>query len=127
VFDNYHTHVRSGPTHVSVEEKRAPTDESVKLLREMEQKARDAVVQSVRVDTNEFKGVLNKMHDPLNDQDAWCVVFDLNGKRIEVIERQERWENISEFVPKLSAAVADRIAAHILIAFSDAMPRSKFD
>lgn len=47
------------PSHhsVSVTEKRAPTDESVRLLKEMESAVREKVVESVRVERNGIKAV----------------------------------------------------------------------
>jgi hypothetical protein len=39
----------------TIVEKRAPTDESVKLLNEMQEKAKENIVKSVVIDSNELK------------------------------------------------------------------------
>lgn len=57
----FDTHIhRSAPNysqsvHVKTTEQRAPTDESVRLLREMEEKARDSIFLSFRSAPNGFK------------------------------------------------------------------------
>lgn len=60
---------------VRIEEKRAPTDESVKLLREMEQAARDSVLLSATVgQDNELKALLT-----LN-QNLFDMSYELHAK-----------------------------------------------
>lgn len=59
---------------------RAPTDESVKLLREMEEKAEARVIQSVRVGDTVFECVVHQSFDAMSDQAVWRAVFKLNGK-----------------------------------------------
>jgi len=57
----FDTHVhRAAPNypqriHTEITEQRAPTDDSVRLLREMEDKARDSVLFAIRCDANPFK------------------------------------------------------------------------
>ena len=59
---------------------RAPTDESVKLLREMEEKAEAEVIQAVRVGDTVFECVVQRRFDAMSDQTLWRAVFKLNGK-----------------------------------------------
>lgn len=47
------THV-SGPSHVTVTEKRAPTDESIRLAKEFEAEALRGIVKAHRLTTTEF-------------------------------------------------------------------------
>ena len=54
--------------HVTVTEKRAPTDESVKLLREMEAKAEAEVVKAVSVSNSTFECVIHQQIDNLSDR-----------------------------------------------------------
>jgi hypothetical protein len=62
-------------------EKRAPTDESVRLLREVEAEAKAAVVKSVRVANTDIDIVVHKQYDIINDQTLYRMVYSLNGKR----------------------------------------------
>ena len=52
IIDNSKTELVPYEKTVNVTEKRAPTDESIKLLREMEQKALNSVVDAIEVRTN---------------------------------------------------------------------------
>lgn len=69
--------------HVTVTEKRAPTDDSVKLLREMEQKAEAEIVKSVRVGNATFECVIHQFADYASDDHVWRAVFKLNGKQMK--------------------------------------------
>ena len=43
--------------NVKVKEKRAPTDESVRLLNEMQEKARENILATIKVDDNKLKAI----------------------------------------------------------------------
>jgi uncharacterized Fe-S cluster-containing radical SAM superfamily protein len=66
-------------------EQRAPTDESVRLLREMEQKARAEILKTVRLDGNEFKAVIHHLRDELSLLDKYKIIFELNGEKHELV------------------------------------------
>ena len=74
----------------TVHEHRAPTDASVKLLREMEQAAEAKVVNAVRVGNTSFECVVHREVDNMNDQAVFRAVFKLNGKRDTAEHRCER-------------------------------------
>lgn len=75
---------------VHVHEHRAPTDASVKLLREMEQAAEAKVIEAVRVGNISFECVVHREVDNLNDQVVFRAVFKLNGKQETAEHRRER-------------------------------------
>ena len=62
-------HVRAVNTKVNIH--RAPTDESVRLLKEMETAARDKIIESVAVRDNGFEDVMHFASPPrrLDHQD----------------------------------------------------------
>lgn len=64
-------------------EVRAPTDASIRILREMELAAEDKVIKAVRVESTAVDAVLHKMHDLLNFQDCYRCVFKLNGAHLQ--------------------------------------------
>lgn len=68
---------------VNVHEHRAPTDKSIELLREMEQKIRDQVEQSVRLTDNGFECVVQQWRDAYADDLVTIALFSLNGKRMQ--------------------------------------------
>ncbi len=64
-----------------VHEKRAPTDESVRLLKEMEDAARSKIEQSIRLTDNAFSGLVSVWTDQMNRQLVVVVSYSLNGHR----------------------------------------------
>ena len=56
MFNRIYNDVASGPTNttVKVTEQRAPTDDSVRLLKEMEEAARKKITESTTVHNTEF-------------------------------------------------------------------------
>lgn len=71
---HYHTH--------TVTENRAPTDESVRLLREMEQKSQEQVLKAIRVQNTEFDGVIHVIQHHIDATTIYKCVFSLNGKKM---------------------------------------------
>lgn len=101
---------------VTVHEHRAPTDESVRLLKEMETAARDKIDQSIRLDGNGFECVVEIMLDNMSDQRIARAVFVLNGKRMDAEARVSRREDSpATLAGALRDAVAQRLAAEILM------------
>lgn len=68
----------------NVTEKRAPTDESVRLLREMEKEALNKIVKNIDLSNNQFSARLLVFEDPLNFNSKGKVLFSLNGKTHEL-------------------------------------------
>lgn len=105
------TEVRHVPTTVNVTENRAPTDESVRLLKELEEKALEKVL-SFNVLDNELKMSWEVIDEPwTRSQFAECRL-KLNDKihkfRVEIpVDSQE---TIMELVME---AVKERLAAVI--------------
>lgn len=65
-----------------VHEHRAPTDQSVALLREMEGKAEAEIIKAVSVANTTFECVVHKHLDAASDKLLWRAVFKLNGKHM---------------------------------------------
>lgn len=70
--DQHHHHHRS-----EVHEHRAPTDDSVKLLREMEQAALDKVMGTFRLEGCEVDCVLVHQRDHMNDEHRFRVRYKM--------------------------------------------------
>ena len=84
MFDR--TIVHQAPDHIRAEitvtEKRAPTDDSVRLLREMEAKAKAEVIKAVAINDNLFNGVIHTMFDALSYRTTVRLVYSMNGKKL---------------------------------------------
>lgn len=106
-------------SEVTITEKRAPTDESVRLLREMEAKAQAEVLKAVSITDNGFDCVIHQFRDHLSDLMRWRAVFKLNGKQMTAdIETDPREDfgggaNLQAMM-KLRDEMAKVIAAEVL-------------
>ena len=77
---NYHTHRTHVHNTTKVTEKRAPTDESVRLLKEMEQEARSKLIESIAVyGDNKFNCTLAIEDNIMSLKSTLIVKFILNG------------------------------------------------
>lgn len=88
MFDT--TIIRQGPSYpqnVNITEHRAPTDESVKLLNEMQEKAKRNLIDSIVIDNNVVNGVIYVMED-LRYSKQFEVVFkfNINGRDFVIEE-----------------------------------------
>ncbi len=111
--------------HVTITEKRAPTDDSVKLLREMEQKAKAEVIKSVSVGNSVFECVVHHAHDMMSDKLRWRAVFKLNGKQMTAdIETSPYESNLP--ADRLRDEMAKVIASEVLNDAFVALMRQRF-
>lgn len=113
MFDK-HIHPPTGLSHVTVTEYRAPTDESVKILRELEQAAQARITNSVRVADTSFECVIHTHDDYVNDGIQLAAVFKINGKRLVVktsVKNPYTEETAAEHLVK---ALSECIAAEVL-------------
>lgn len=94
-----------------VHEHRAPTDESVRLLKEFEEKAQDKVVQSVHVGDSAFECVIHKERDCMSDSALLRAVFSLNGRK-ESVQHSYRPRGPQDEVAAY-AALRDKVASAI--------------
>ena len=108
---------------VTINEHRAPTDESVRLLRELEDAARDRVIASFPLEGNEIKGRVFVERDAWAAEISALALIDVNGKRLRVEHRCPRdlltSEDQTQLLRDLRDKVAEKIANEMLVnAFS---------
>lgn len=118
MFDSYT--VAQGPsyTNVSITEKKAPTDESVRLLKEMEKAAADKIINAVRVSSSKFECVIHTVKDVFSAQTRYVAVFELNEERMIAEYVAKPWGSTPESIAiGLRDAVAKEIANSIASAF----------
>lgn len=115
MFDSY-TYKTTSPSYVSMDviEKRAPTDESVRLLKEMEQKARDKIIASIELDSNLVKGRVYVMKDYLSGKNNFAVLMDINGKRVEIKVSTDEYESAEAQLQEVYQEIGKRIAAEVM-------------
>lgn len=99
-----------------VREHRAPTDESVRLLRDMEAKARDQIIEAVHVGDATFECVVHTTRFAEDQSTRLMAIFSLNGKRMTVEYREQDWRADKQAMLKgLRDAMAEKIATEILL------------
>ena len=102
-----------------VTEKRAPTDESVRLLREMEKEALNKIIHNIDLSNNQFSARVLVFEDLLNRSTKGKVLFSLNGKKHElnvsfgVLERKE------DMIKRCHVELAKYFAREILMSVSE--------
>ena len=114
----YITRGQSGDINVEVDvtEKRAPTDESVKLLREMQEKAEAARIATMQIPGNLFHGNIEIARFDHDHTIGATAIFDLNGQRLVVRERvwNDGTNDRDALLTTLRDAMAKEIANKIL-------------
>jgi len=108
-----------GYQYVNVTEKRAPTDESVRLLKEMEQKARDNIIASIELDSNLVKGRVFVMKEWLSGKNNFAVLMDINGKRVEIKVSTDEYESVESQMQRIYEEIGKRIAVEVMPAVFD--------
>jgi negative regulator of sigma E activity len=119
MFDREYYIGDRGPrnTSVNVTENRAPTDESVRLLKEMEAEARKKITESTTVHNTEFTCKLHKYHDVANAADMYAVIYTLNGKQsrvdisVEVYKMMTPEETACFIRDKVAVDIANKMLA----------------
>lgn len=98
-----------------ITENRAPTDESIKLFRDMEQKAQDAVIGRLDI-KNPMKGtILRRMSHSMFEHEI-VLAFELNGEKYQTtpvkvpesyVLNKEEW--IRKLFENMSQAIAEQL------------------
>lgn len=101
-------------TNVNVTEKRAPTDDSVRLLKEMERAAYDKIVAAIDLDSNLVKGRVHVMKDYLSGKNKFAVLMDINGKRVEIKVSTNEFDSPEAQLHEVYDTIGKRIAAEVM-------------
>lgn len=101
-------------TTVHMNEHRAPTDQSVALLREMEQAAKDNIVHTLKLEKNGFEAVVHFMVSSYDLNYVGKAIFDLNGKRMVVEESISQYQGPKALVQALMKKISEKIAEEVL-------------
>ena len=73
---------------VNITEKRAPTDESVELLKEFEEKALDKLLSAERIEFINLTGMVYFFQNhTMSDEIDYYFIFNLNGNEIRIKQK----------------------------------------
>lgn len=76
MFDR--TTIQSGSSSVSITENRAPTDKSIQLLKEFEEKAYNKLIDSFQCKINEFNGTVVRIKKEYLSE-TFIIKLNING------------------------------------------------
>lgn len=105
---DYHEHDNSVnirfPDTVKVEEHRAPTDQSVRLLNEMQQQAQSNIIAQVRLPDNILNAIVFIQQIKMGfDRFDWFCKFKLNGREHVVKGSFDNWEFAQDIKRKVDS------------------------
>lgn len=114
MFNTYLT--RSTPTtsYHNVTEKRAPTDESVRLLKEFEQAAKDKVIGVQQLDNNLISATLWQMEDILSYKDNYKILLKINGKTMTIDVTVDHNKSRDQKADAIYDALSKNIAGNLM-------------
>lgn len=123
MYNHYHRHSYGCPTRLDIHEYRAPTDESVRLLKEMESKSEEKIVNSIKVGNTDIELVIHKEFDGLSGSDFLISVTRINNKSIMVKTVQDYKDDSISLLKKHIEDVGKRIALEILAPAYSSLPK----
>ena len=80
MFNRYLHHTTTN--NVRIDEHRAPTDESVRILRDMEDRAEKKVLAAVRVENTQVDMVIHAQKDNFTGDRLYACIYKINGKQM---------------------------------------------
>ena len=119
MFDTYTARRVTERTMVNITEQRAATDESVRLLKEMQQKAEAALLATTYVETNGLKATVQCFIHHFDNTRKAVAQINLNGHRIKVehvkpLPESKGGERGLQFVTELRDKIATAIANEVM-------------
>ena len=100
-------------TNMQVTEKRAPTDESIKILREMEEKILNNIISMGKVEDNVFNTKWYIFHDQYSWDGQYCkCVFTLNGKEYDFkFKLPSKFVDRDQIIPIIKDEILKKLSA----------------
>ena len=100
----------------NVIEKRAPTDESVALLREMEQAAEARLIASIRLSNTPIDCVVRVERSAMSDEFIAHAITKVNGQTIEAEARvptreEDKLKIVRDLIDRLGQEIAKMLIA----------------
>lgn len=111
--------------NVTVKEYKAPTDESVKLLNEMTEKALNNIVKTFSTSNNTLQAKVAAYQDPRMGVNEFMCKFTLNGKHHMLRVEFSAYEtpDINSMVEKLYTKVCEKLAQEVMQPFFQELNR----
>lgn len=99
------------PKTIEVNEHRAPTDESIKILREMEEKVMNNIISMGKIEDNIFNTKWYIFHDNYSWEEKCRCVFTLNGKEYKFeFYLPSKYTEKSQIIPKIKEDLLKKLS-----------------
>ena len=117
MFNTYIDRSYRGPSKMDVTEHRAPTDESIKLFKEFEEKAMKNIIASGRVEDNVINFKCYIYSDKMSWDDICKCVFTVNGNEyyFEFILPRERVKPKSEIIDIIRNKILEKLTGIFMV------------
>lgn len=102
---------------ITIKEERAPTDDSIRLLQEMEDKVTKSIIDKIVIEDNVINGVVCMMDDYSANAKVIHIKFKLNSKDYhikEVVHRNELLDK-SKAIYKLLQKASNAILQELVL------------
>jgi len=116
-----HRHRTTVNKNTKVVEQRAPTDDSIRLLKEMQEKVWGQVKDAIPIESQGFKGTVVVRQDMQSFSPIVAIGYELNGVRdtFEHEIRMARAKDGREIVSEIISELGRHIAARMLLDLHD--------
>lgn len=103
------------PYEKTIIEKRAPTDDSIRIYDEMKDKVRKSIIDTIEINDNSFNVKAIAFNDFSTMEIVCSYAFTINGKEItgEIRNREIYGYDKTSFVKKLFTKVAENLALEL--------------
>lgn len=127
MFDTYQVLPQVAVTNTTtVHQHRAPTDQSVRLLREMEDKAKSEVEKAVLVENTVIDAVIHKIPNYVRCCTDYVVLFKINGKQYRAEYTEMHLDERKKDRRALALGLRDSIAETVANVITDSVMRSMY-
>jgi|694.fasta_scaffold00478_46 hypothetical protein len=113
IDDSTHIHY---PDKIEVKEQKAPTDDSIRLLNEFQEKALDNIIAKVKVDNNIVKGEIFLIKNFMAFNYKIIVKFKINGNEF-VVEKEVDNYKFEKDTGKVLTCSLEEEAKHVILYF----------
>ena len=122
MFDSYYVGKDCGftsPSSIDITISRAPTDKSIELLKEMQEKAIKSIVTELKVQDNIFNGIMTVFSlDYMRMQYVIYYKFKINGKDFDIKETIDhldlKFDSKDELLKRFFKTVSETLAVQLL-------------
>lgn len=113
MFDVMHHHKYSETKHVNVTETRSPTDESVRMLMDLEKAAKDKIIASMSLENNVIHAVIHHESMYIDCTNLFRIIYQINGEK-RTLDARLPVSKIEDAMEQIYKTLAEDIAGYLI-------------